>query len=112
MTKSHTKIKKLERDVQELALDLKAITEEHDHYCFGTNLKETEAWFHSLPIETLKESLDRQYGHPRSKPSLQDMKHKFNLRKLHDETQAELLEKQSKLFIAKIDRILELCKQK
>ena len=101
MTSEPKKIRKLERSVKELSLDLQAITAEHDNYLFGDN------WFTCLPIETLKESLDRQYGKPRNKPALGDLKHKFGLRKLHEQTKEKLNQVDSELKIAKIDGLLE-----
>lgn len=106
-------VKSLQETVEELGLDLQAIADEHDKYCLKTN---TEAdaikWLHSLPIETLSDSLDKEHKRPRSKYSLHDMYHKFALRKLHEKKKEELDKLKSNLIIAKIDillsRILEI----
>jgi len=63
-------------------------------------------WFHSLPIETLNESLDREYKNPRTKFSLQDMKHKFALRKLHEKKKDQLERETTKLNLVKIDQLI------
>lgn len=101
MTSESKRIKQLRRSVKELYLDLEAITAEHDNYQFG------DGWFSSLPIETLKDSLDRQLGKPRQKPALGDLKHKYGLRRLHEQTSNQLLKANSELRIAEIDGLLE-----
>lgn len=100
-------IKRLQRSVNELNLDLQAILEEHDRYRLKGSKDEIMEWFNSLPIETLFESLDNEHQRPRKKYSLQHMKHKFALRKLHEKKKQELEKKQTDLNIAKIDCILE-----
>jgi hypothetical protein len=104
--KSDKYIKKLQRNVRELDLDIQAIIEEHDRYVLSGSTKEIQNWFDSLPIESLKELCDREKHRPRTKYSLHDMKHKFALRKLHDEKQEQLISERSKLNLAKIDFIL------
>jgi hypothetical protein len=99
-------IKKFQRNIKNLSLDVKAIIEEHDRYTLNGSKEEVEKWFHSLPIESLKESLNREYGRPRTRYTLHDMKHKFALRKLYEQKQDALVEEQRKLNIAKIDYIL------
>lgn len=106
-----TQLKKLKKNVKELDLDLKAISDEHDRYCLKGSEEEIMSWFKSLPIETLKESLDREHKHPRSKYSLKDMKHKFELRKLHEKISKERDLKQIELNIAKIDLVLSKIKK-
>lgn len=101
-----TEIKKLTKTVKELDLDIKAISDEHDRYCLKGSSEEIMNWFKSLPIETLRESIDREHKKPRTKYSLRDMKHKFELRKLHDKKTEELYLKKIELNIAKIDLLL------
>jgi hypothetical protein len=99
-------VKRLQRSVEELGLDLKAILEEHDRYRLkGTN-EEIMDWFQSLPIETLRESCDREHGFPRTKYSLRDMQHNFALRKLHEKKTQEFERKQSELNVARINHVL------
>jgi hypothetical protein len=100
-------VKVLQETVEELGLDLKALAEEHDKYCLNYST-EAEAinWFNSLPIETLSDSLNREYKKPRSKYSLHDMRHKFALRKLHEKKKEELESLKRNLNIAKIDLII------
>ena len=99
-------VKKLKKSVKELCLDLQALTEEHDKYVPKGSSEEIMEWFHSLPIETLSESLNRERQLPRTKYSLLDIKHKFALRKLHNKKQEELEAKQIELNIARIDCVL------
>ena len=51
----------LEEVVTELGLDLEALAEEHNQYCMSSSITEEEAlnWLHSLPIETLSDSLNK-----------------------------------------------------
>lgn len=99
-------VRKLKKSVRELCLDLQAITEEHDRYVPKGSQEEIIEWFHSLPIETLLESINREHNLPRTKYSLCDIKHKFALRKLHEKKKEELEQKQIELNIAKIDCVL------
>jgi hypothetical protein len=104
---NHTKqIKKLKKTVRELDLDLQAIIEEHDRYRFQDSDDKVMQWFESLPIETLSESLNKEHNKPRTKYSLHDLKHKFNLRKLHEKKSKELDQKKSELNVAKINHVL------
>lgn len=100
-------VKHLQETVEELGLDIKAIAEEHDRYCLNYS-SETEAfnWLHSMPIETLSDSVNRDNQRPRSKYSLHDMRHKFALRKLHEKKREELEVLQIQLNIARIDVLL------
>lgn len=97
----------LQETVEELGLDLKAIADEHDQYCLKTSTEdEAINWFHSMPIETLSDSLNREYKRPRTKYSLHDMRHKFALRKLHEKKKEELDKIKIDLKVARIDFIL------
>ncbi len=75
-------VKKLQRSVNDLYLDLQAIQDEHDKYILNTPKDKAVDWFQSLPIETLKESLDCDKNNPRTKYSLHDMKQKFGPSKI------------------------------
>ena len=101
-------LKQLQETVQELDLDLQAIAEEHDKYCLKT-VTDDEAmnWLHSLPIESLKDSLDKEHQRPRSKYSMHDIVHKSALRKLHDKKKNELEIHNCKLNIATLDVLIE-----
>lgn len=99
-------VKRLEKSVKELGLDVQAILEEHDRYRLKGSNEEIMEWFQSLPIETLHESLDRERQKPRTKYSLHDMTHKFALRRLHEQKIRELDRKQTDLNVAKINLIL------
>lgn len=102
-------VKHLQDSVDDLGLDVQAIADEHDQYCLtATNEAEALNWFHSLPIESLSESLNRDHGRPRLKYSLRDMHHKFALRKLHEEKMEELERLKIRLSIAKIDAVLDM----
>jgi hypothetical protein len=89
-TDSSRTVKRLERSIRELTLDLKAITDEHDRYCWPTH-EQAVAWFESLPIETLRESVERDHGKPR----------------LHEKTQAQLEQKERDLREARYDRAIK-----
>lgn len=99
-------VKRLQRSVSELDLDVKAILEEHDRYRMKGSDEEILKWFQSLPIETLHESCDREHQKPRTKYSLHDMKHKFSLRRLHEKKVQELVKRKSELNVARINCIL------
>jgi hypothetical protein len=103
--------RRLYNDVKELSLDLKAIIEEHDRYRLGGNPDRVEKFFESLPIETLRESIDFDSKCPREKYSLRDMHHKFGLRRYYYQKQHELELKQHQLNIAKIDIIISRIKK-
>jgi hypothetical protein len=100
------RVRRLEKKVDELLLDLNAIENEHERYRFG-GVGAVESWINCLPIETLRESLNRQHGMPRTKLALGDLKHKFGLRKLHDVYQSKLEQAEIELNVAKIDKVLE-----
>ena len=105
-------VKYLQETVEELGLDLKAIADEHDRYCFSySSDKEAFDWLHSMPIETLSDSINRDKQMPRSKYSLHDMQHKFALRKLHEKKKEELEVLQTQLNVAKIDVLLDKIKK-
>jgi hypothetical protein len=97
------RIRILERKAKELSLDIKAIVEEHDSYKIDGD---PQSWFEKLPIETLYESFEREYGIPRKVPPLPTMIHKFGLRKLHDKTQEELQRVEQELRVARIEDLL------
>ena len=100
-------VKTLQETVEELGLDLQAIADEHDQYCLKSSTEdEAIDWLHSMPIETLSDSLNRERQKPRSKYSLHDMRHKFALRKLHEKKKDELERLRIDLNIAKIDFII------
>jgi hypothetical protein len=99
-------VKILQQNVEELGLDLQALVEEHDRYAL-TNEDDAMNWFHSLPIESLSDSLNREHQRPRTRYSLHDMKHKFALRKLHEKKKEELEQLKTVLEIAKIDLVLK-----
>jgi hypothetical protein len=101
-------VKMLKQTIEELGLDLQAIADEHDKYCLNySNEAEAMNWFHSLPIETLSDSLNRDYKKPRSKYSLHDMNHKFTLRRLHEKKKEELEKLKIDFNIALIDSIID-----
>jgi len=102
-----TNLKQLQNIVQELDLDLKALAEEHDKYCLkSTNDDDAINWLHSLPIETLTDSLDKDHQRPRTKYTMHDIIHKSALRKLHEKKKTELEIQTHKLNIAKIDFLI------
>ena len=105
------KIEKLEKRIQELALDLIAIAQEHDRYQFGQGPQAAESWLHSLPIETLNDSIRVERQLPRLKPNLGDLRHKFGLRKLHEKTQHDLEEAQRQLRLARIEEAQVACRK-
>ncbi|MCK9567666.1 hypothetical protein M0R72_01795 [Candidatus Pacearchaeota archaeon] len=97
----------LRETIDELGLDLQAIADEHDQYCLKTSTEdEAMNWLHSMPIENLSDSLNREHQRPRSKYSLHDMRHKFALRKLHEKKKEELDRLKIDLNIAMIDSII------
>ena len=105
-------VKHLQETVEELGLDLKAIAEEHDRYCFNYSTDDDAInWLHSMPIETLSDSLNRDNKRPRLKYSLHDMQHKFALKKLHEKKKEELEDLQTQLNVAKIDMLLNTIKK-
>lgn len=104
----NAEIKELERCVNDLNLDLQAITQEYDNSIFPGSNEEILAWFHSLPIETLTESLNFDLNISRTKYSLCNMKHQFILRKLHQRKIEELENKKIELSIAKINSIISI----
>jgi hypothetical protein len=104
-------VKHLQETVEELGLDLKAIAEEHDRYCFHYSTDDDAMnWLHSMPIETLSDSLNRDNQRPREKYSLHDMRHKFALKRLHEKKKEELEDLKVQLNVAKIDMLLNTIK--
>jgi hypothetical protein len=102
-----TNLKALSKTVEELGLDLQAIAEEHDKYCLNSSSEDDAMnWLRSMPIENLRDSLNRDSQRPRERYSLHDMKHKFALRKLHEKKKVEYETLQSKLIITKIDTLI------
>ena len=109
--KSGNKLRRLRRSVMSLSLDVQAIEQEHDMYRLDGDLQTAEEWFHSMPIESLGDSLAHDRGYPLGKYSLHDMKHKFKLRKLHEQKLEELELKQIEFNVAKIENILSKIKK-
>lgn len=105
-TDPESMVKKLQRQEKQLSRDIKAIIKEHDSYSFGGSKENISDWFDSLPIQDLRDSLERQHNYPRRHPSLRDLKHKFGLRKLFTKTADKLQEVQTELKIATIDSII------
>ena len=83
MLKKDNKIRNLERYCSELKLDIDAIEDEHSFYRMNSSQYEAMNWFDCLPIETLKESINREKGRPREKYSLKDLYNKFKLERLY-----------------------------
>ena len=104
------KINALRRKIKNVKLDLKAIEDEHNHYQFAT-YEEADVWFNSLPIENLKQSLDKQHNKPTDKFSMAKMLHNFNLRRAYDQYSKELDLLESELRVAEIDYLLERIKK-
>jgi len=104
--KADIRVERLEKKVDDLLLDLDAIADEHNRYRFG-GMGAAESWINSLPIETLRESVSREHGHPRTKLALGDFKHKTGLRRLHEEYQDQLEQTEIELNVARIDKALE-----
>jgi hypothetical protein len=98
--------KVLQKSVRDLDSDLRAITKEHNAYGINGSEEEIEEWFHCLPIESLRESIDFENKVPRTKYSLQDMKRRFALRKTHEKKKDELEKKKSELQVSKIDDLI------
>jgi hypothetical protein len=107
MSRRTSKIRRLEREVRELALDVQAIIDEHDSYTIANTEEEVRRWFNSLPIESLNESLRRERGLPRTRPSLQDLSHRFSLRREHERTKEAFEQAESDLAVAKIELVME-----
>lgn len=110
MMSKNTELKLLKRNVKTLNLDLKALMQEHDHYALEGSDEDAKEWFHSLPIETLYDSISKDLFLPRRKYSLKDMKMKFYLKKEYEKTQEELERKKIQLNIAVIDDLLNQIK--
>jgi hypothetical protein len=102
----NTSVRKLQKSVRELDADLKTIVKEHDKYGINGTEEEIAQWFQCFPIETLRESIDFENHRPREKYSLQDMKKRFSLRKLHEKKKDALDKAKSDLRIAKIEILL------
>jgi hypothetical protein len=96
----------MQHEIDELALDLIAIAEEHDKYSFPLNVNQ-DKWINSLPIDTLYESLNVSKGEPRSGFSLRGLPHRPKLRKLYEKIKEEFELKASELIVRKIDLILK-----
>lgn len=101
-----SKTKQLEEEIKETTLDIKAIIEEHDRYKFKSD-KEVYAFMESLPIETLRDSLNKDLGKPRSKISLKDIPHIAKLYREFDKKQESLQKLKNDLFIAQVDELQE-----
>lgn len=99
------KVNKLKRLINEINLDLSAITKEHSLY-----LLSSDDWFNSLPIESLKESIDKDRCNVRTKYSLNDMKHNFALKRLFKAKEEELEKAKIEYNIANIDYLLSQIK--
>ena len=104
-------VKKLQRNLKTLSLDLEAIIQEHDKYRLSGTNDEIMHWYQSLPIESLKESLERDRHIPQTKYSLHHMKHKFALRKLCLKKTEEFEKMKIELNLAKIDCALEVIRK-
>ena len=82
-------LNKNRRLVRRLWRELNAIINEHDSYQMDS-YEEIAEWFHSFPIESLRESLDFELGHPSNKLSLSKLVRKGKLRKAFLKKQSEL----------------------
>jgi len=99
-------LRRVKRRVKQATLELQMIEEEHDEYRIDGSIEDIEDWFHSLPIESLRESLNQEYGLPRESYSLKDMLMKFGLQREYDSVQENLTQLKRELYIAKIDCVL------
>lgn len=110
MLKKDKNIRKLEHLCSELELDLKAIRDEYSFYKMNVSDEDAVNWFNCLPIETLKESIDREKFRPRLKYSLKDMHNNFRLKELHSKKEEELSDALSNLRVAKINSLISYIK--
>ena len=102
---SRNKVSKAKVRVKSLSADAEYLINEHDSYSFESN-EAAASWFESLPIETLEESLNIDYGRPTGKFSLKDMSNKFSLRRAYGKKSEELEMAVRDLNIANIDYIM------
>jgi len=99
------KIRSLKRKIKIASNDAEALIDEHDSYSFASN-EEASKWMSSLPIETLMDSVNRDYNKPRSNPSLRDIKEKFKLKKLYYSKKEEIEKLNNELKQAYIEYVL------
>ena len=102
---------KLNRKFRKAARDLDQIAMKHNSYHVGGDVDDVMNWFDSMPIENLRESLDKDHNYPRTKFSLSDMHERGRLRRQHDKKEKELLLLEHKRTIAEIDVLLEKIKK-
>jgi hypothetical protein len=100
-------ISSIEKKIEETQNEIQAMVKEHDRNRLDVSNSELESWFNSLPIESLKESLDRDRNKPRRSYSLKNMLQKFRIRKQCMKKNDEAARLASKLVVAKSDFILE-----
>jgi hypothetical protein len=107
--KSKTEI--LEAEVKNISKDISSIVKEHQNYVLEGEDADNFFSAFSFPIETLKESLERQRGLTKKKYSLKDFYQKIKLRKLHQKSIEKLSFAKSELMVSKIDELLIKCKE-
>lgn len=99
------KIKKLKENIEEIHLDLIAISDEHDRYVLSDS-EDSMSWMYAFPIESLYELQNYIRLKPRLKYSLRDIVHKIALKKLHLKKKEELESKTIEFNIVNIDNII------
>jgi hypothetical protein len=97
MKRKKDNIEKLQENVEELGLDIQALTEEQDWYYLADG----------LPIKTLYDSIVFDRKILRKRGSLRDIHHKIALEKIKNKKIDELEIKKHKLNAARIGLILE-----
>lgn len=107
-SKKGNSLKKLQKQVNELGLDLQAIYDEYKLYLPPDKKHASDPeWFEHLPIETLSESINRDKGLPRSYYSLRDLDQSENLKRFYLEKLEEFEQLNQKLKLAKINKALK-----
>lgn len=99
-------VKALSKERKELDAVVKNLAKEHNKYGINGTDEEIKRWFDCLPIETLRESIDFENKIPREKYSLQDMKKRFSIRKLHEKKVEDLDRVKQEIRILKIESLL------
>lgn len=109
--KNNPEVQELQKQGRQIASELKILEKEYKKNNFKGDSKLVNAWIESFPIETLRDLINSEKNIPLGKFSLKTLKIKTKLRKQYEKKVEELEKTNYKLYIAKIDQLLDTLKK-
>lgn len=104
---NYREAKKLEREMKRLAKDIDNIVSQHNSFTKDHTSISAQNWIESLPVESLKDSVNIENGKPTKKLTLGDLVQKSQLAKQFEEKTDKLDILAHKHNEAKIGAVLD-----